>query len=108
MWRLQHEVAGGGGASGGGGETERAKAISAPAAAAGAEPWSVRRLAGASTDAAASLVAAFADHAAPVWRVDWNIFGTVLASTGNDGVLRLRRQVSGGSGEWETAADVPL
>jgi WD40 repeat protein len=33
--------------------------------------------------------ACFDDHEAEVWRVEWNITGTVLASSGDDGVVRL-------------------
>ena len=35
------------------------------------------------------MVADFGDHEAPVWRVEWNAVGTVLASTGDDGRLML-------------------
>lgn len=34
-------------------------------------------------------VASFDDHHAEVWRVEWNITGTVLASSGDDGTVRL-------------------
>ena len=93
---------------------EPAVAATAAAAAAdddsvsdGPRPWGVRRLVAAGT-AAASLAVAFADQAAtgPVWRVEWNVLGTVLAAAGDDGVLRLRRQAAGGS--WELASELPL
>jgi nucleoporin SEH1 len=35
------------------------------------------------------LMATFADHHAEVWRVEWNITGTVLTSSGDDGKVRL-------------------
>lgn len=34
-------------------------------------------------------VAVFADHNSQVWRVSWNITGTILASSGDDGCVRL-------------------
>ncbi|KAI8823056.1 WD40-repeat-containing domain protein [Fimicolochytrium jonesii] len=34
-------------------------------------------------------VATFSDHAAEVWRVEWNVTGTVLSSSGDDGKVRL-------------------
>ncbi|XP_074604760.1 nuclear pore complex protein Nup44A [Brevipalpus obovatus] len=34
-------------------------------------------------------VAQFNDHGAQVWRVSWNITGTILASSGDDGSVRL-------------------
>lgn len=37
-----------------------------------------------------SIVAAiFKDHETQVWRVEWNITGTILASSGDDGCIRL-------------------
>jgi len=36
-----------------------------------------------------SVIANFEDHAAQVWRVSWNITGTILASSGDDGTVRL-------------------
>lgn len=33
--------------------------------------------------------ACFREHEAEVWRVEWNVVGTVLASSGDDGTLRL-------------------
>lgn len=38
---------------------------------------------------AVKCVAELADHDAEVWRVQWNVTGTVLASTGDDGSCRL-------------------
>lgn len=35
------------------------------------------------------LVAQFDDHYSTVWRVCWNVIGTVLASSGDDGCVRL-------------------
>jgi len=37
----------------------------------------------------AEEVASFDDHHAEVWRVEWNVTGTILASSGDDGVIRL-------------------
>jgi nucleoporin SEH1 len=34
-------------------------------------------------------IASFSDHGAAVWRVEWNITGTILASSGDDGTVRL-------------------
>lgn len=34
-------------------------------------------------------LATFDDHQSEVWRVEWNITGTILASSGDDGVVRL-------------------
>lgn len=35
------------------------------------------------------IVAQFDNHNSQVWRVSWNITGTVLASSGDDGCVRL-------------------
>lgn len=35
------------------------------------------------------IVASFEDHGSQVWRVSWNITGTILASSGDDGTVRL-------------------
>lgn len=34
-------------------------------------------------------VAQFDDHQSTVWRISWNITGTILASSGDDGCLRM-------------------
>ncbi|KAI9327184.1 WD40-repeat-containing domain protein [Zopfochytrium polystomum] len=46
----------------------------------------------------AQPVASFADHGAEVWRVDWNVVGTVLSSSGDDGKIRLWK--SGFLDDW--------
>jgi len=38
------------------------------------------------------LVKSFPDHNAEVWRVEWNITGTILASSGDDNTIRLWKQ----------------
>ncbi|CAO3641121.1 unnamed protein product [Cunninghamella echinulata] len=48
------------------------------------------------------LIAEFNHHHAEVWRVEWNIMGTVLSSTGSDGTVRLWR--AGYDGEWRKMA----
>lgn len=129
VWRLQLAppqddedeeqpgLPGGGGNAGGGGGSATPLLAAATAAADGR--WSARRLAGAAAASAgsASLEAAFAD-AAPATRVEWNALGTVLASSGDDGVLRLRQRAPGGgggggscggsSGGWATAGELAL
>lgn len=35
------------------------------------------------------VLAAFQDHGSQAWRVSWNITGTILASSGDDGAVRL-------------------
>lgn len=37
----------------------------------------------------ANVIASFDDHGATVWRVEWNITGTILASSGDDNKVRL-------------------
>lgn len=37
----------------------------------------------------AQTVAQFDDHDSIVWRVSWNITGTILASSGDDGCVRM-------------------
>ncbi|KAH8554635.1 WD40-repeat-containing domain protein [Umbelopsis sp. PMI_123] len=44
------------------------------------------------------VLAAFDDHQAEVWRVEWNIEGTILASSGDDGTVRLWK--AGFDGVW--------
>eukprot|EP01083_Nonionella_stella_P148056 468095_1 len=43
------------------------------------------------------VMATLSDHNAPVWRVSWNLTGTVLASSGDDGTARLWRRDTHGS-----------
>ena len=35
------------------------------------------------------VIASLSDHGCQVWRVSWNITGTILASSGDDGAVRL-------------------
>jgi hypothetical protein len=79
----------------------------AAAAAPGERQWSVRKLPGSSAEA--SVAAVFEDHRGmPVWRVEWNVTGTVLASSGDDGVLRLRKQTQVGAATWTTTAELDM
>ncbi|RUS34429.1 WD40-repeat-containing domain protein [Jimgerdemannia flammicorona] len=43
-------------------------------------------------------VADFLDHGTKVWRVEWNIIGTILASSGDDGKVRLWK--AGFTDDW--------
>eukprot|EP00795_Rhopilema_esculentum_P001855 gene1855-16348_t len=45
--------------------------------------------AGIPTKMEGSVAAVFKDHDTQVWRVEWNITGTILASSGDDGCIRL-------------------
>ncbi|EJD05418.1 WD40 repeat-like protein [Fomitiporia mediterranea MF3/22] len=54
----------------------------------------------------ASLVAEFDDHKSSVGRVEWNITGTVLSSSGNDGRVRLWKQTVGGV--WRPAGHISV
>ncbi|KAG4081318.1 WD40 repeat-like protein [Neocallimastix lanati (nom. inval.)] len=36
-----------------------------------------------------SLIEEFKDHGSEVWRVEWNVTGTILSSSGDDGKIRL-------------------
>ncbi|KAJ3022921.1 UNVERIFIED_CONTAM: epoxide hydrolase, soluble (sEH) [Siphonaria sp. JEL0065] len=45
------------------------------------------------------LLASFPDHNGIVWRVDWNLLGTVLSSSGEDGKVRVWK-AGFGDGEW--------
>jgi nucleoporin SEH1 len=45
-----------------------------------------------------TLVAKLTEHRSEVWRVSWNVSGTILASTGDDGVSRLWK--SDFKGQW--------
>lgn len=69
--------------------------------------WAVKKLPGSSAEALVAAV--FEDHGGmPVWRVEWNVTGTVLASSGDDGFLRLRKQAAVGSREWVTTASLEM
>ena len=46
------------------------------------------------------------DDGAPVWRVEWNVTGTVLATSADDGVLRLRRRAL--TGAWDVVSTVDM
>lgn len=46
------------------------------------------------------LVGKLPHHQSEVWRVSWNVSGTILASTGDDGVSRLWKQQVNGT--WTT------
>ena len=35
------------------------------------------------------IVADFDDHKSEVWRVEWNVTGTVLTSSGDDGTIKM-------------------
>lgn len=50
------------------------------------------------------LIASFDDHKAEVWRVEWNITGTILSSSGDDGKLRL--WTAGYDGKWRQMASI--
>lgn len=47
----------------------------------------------------AAVVAEFRDHGCDVWRLQWNVTGTVLASSGDDGAVRLWK--SNHLGQWK-------
>ena len=72
--------------------------------------WEVRAAAAAGGAAASgrafevSQVACLRQHKAEVWRVEWNITGTVLASSGDDGVARLWR--SSIQGVWQCVGEI--
>ena len=46
-------------------------------------------------------IAKFEEHASRVWRVSWNVTGTLLASSGDDGCVRLWRSL--GDSRWHFA-----
>ncbi|KAI8990086.1 WD40-repeat-containing domain protein [Pilobolus umbonatus] len=48
------------------------------------------------------LLAEFKDHEAEVWRVEWNVTGTILSSSGDDGKLRLWK--ADFNGKWRQLA----
>ncbi|KAL5514312.1 hypothetical protein ACEPAG_2400 [Sanghuangporus baumii] len=54
----------------------------------------------------ASLVAEFDDHKSSVGRVEWNITGTILSSSGNDGRIRLWKQSA--LGAWHSAGHISV
>lgn len=39
------------------------------------------------------MVAKFSDHNCTVWRTSWNVTGTMLASTGDDGCVRMWKSI---------------
>ena len=45
-----------------------------------------------------TLVSSLNSHSAEVWRVEWNMIGTILASSGDDGTVRLYK--ADFSGQW--------
>ncbi|CAG8559682.1 7451_t:CDS:2 [Ambispora gerdemannii] len=46
----------------------------------------------------AELLCSFRDHNVEVWRVEWNVTGTILSSSGDDGKVRLWKAADG---EWK-------
>ncbi|KAL0088047.1 WD40-repeat-containing domain protein [Phycomyces blakesleeanus] len=48
------------------------------------------------------MIGDFDDHHAEVWRVEWNVTGTILSSSGDDGKLRLWK--AGYDGQWRQMA----
>ncbi|RDD46881.1 Nucleoporin seh1 [Trichoplax sp. H2] len=49
-------------------------------------------------------VATLEKHKSQIWRVEWNITGTVLASSGDDGQVRLWK--ANYSGKWDSCATI--
>eukprot|EP00455_Lapot_gusevi_P030068 TRINITY_DN3225_c0_g1_i5.p1 TRINITY_DN3225_c0_g1~~TRINITY_DN3225_c0_g1_i5.p1 ORF type:complete len:176 (-),score=27.22 TRINITY_DN3225_c0_g1_i5:30-557(-) len=45
------------------------------------------------------LICQLSDHGSEVWRVEWNVTGTILASSGEDGMVRLWKQDM--MGQWK-------
>lgn len=35
------------------------------------------------------IMSRFSDHSCTVWRVSWNLTGTILSSSGDDGCVRM-------------------
>jgi nucleoporin SEH1 len=54
----------------------------------------------------ATLTAVLDEHRGQVWRVRWNLTGTTLATTGDDGVVRLWNQSL--AGEWKCASTISI
>ncbi|KAG6896297.1 hypothetical protein C0992_009250 [Termitomyces sp. T32_za158] len=52
----------------------------------------------------ASVVADFDQHKSAIGKVEWNITGTILSSTGNDGRIRLWKATSGSV--WRPAGSI--
>lgn len=98
LWRLQPENPTDGGGAGSMFPSLSAVAAQVPRDAAA----NVKRLPGSTADAI--HIATFNDASGPVWRTDWNVTGTVLASACDDGRLRLRRTNLGG--RWEVVAEM--
>jgi len=65
--------------------------------------WEVRILKSAQKIEVREL-AKFEEHNAEVWRVEWNATGTILASTGDDGIVRFWK--ANMAGEWKRLLDV--
>jgi nucleoporin SEH1 len=89
-------VGGRGGAAGGGGTASASGGAGGGDAAA-----TVRRTASSTADGVHLATFVDAGDQQPVWRAEWNVSGTVLASVGEDGVVRLRR--ADARGRWATA-----
>jgi nucleoporin SEH1 len=73
-------------------DSSSSTAVAGTAAAAAASSSSSSSSAAATTDASGWTVrelASFDDHKAEVWRVEWNVTGSTLASSGDDGAVRL-------------------
>eukprot|EP00003_Mantamonas_plastica_P033223 TRINITY_DN939_c0_g1_i1.p1 TRINITY_DN939_c0_g1~~TRINITY_DN939_c0_g1_i1.p1 ORF type:complete len:128 (-),score=44.87 TRINITY_DN939_c0_g1_i1:39-422(-) len=58
------------------------------------------------SDDSVEKVAEFGDHQSEVWRVEWNVTGTILASSGDDGKVRLWK--SNLNGEWKPLSNVSM
>ncbi|GJE86577.1 WD40 repeat-like protein [Phanerochaete sordida] len=54
----------------------------------------------------ASIVGDFDDHKSPIGRVEWNITGTILSSSGNDGRVRLWKATAGNV--WRPAGHISV
>jgi nucleoporin SEH1 len=51
-----------------------------------------------------TLVALMKDHQKEVWRAEWNVTGTVLASSGDDGIVRMWR--CDPAGRWVCVSEI--